>query len=225
MDLVARAWRSIFAVMFATAASANPTHYCGTQQWQSLIAEAAERFSLPSSWLHAVMRAESAGCVLLNGQPTTSTAGAMGLMQLMPATWGEYRARLSLGNDPHEPRDNILAGAAYLRDLYDAYGEPGLFAAYHAGPGRYDDHLTSGRPLPRATLDYLARVREPRAPVEHASRPETEARSVFVTRERGSVMRATASSERPAHHVFVQLSSSTSRIDRESPERPDVQDE
>lgn len=138
--------------------TADRATYCGTASWQSLIGQAGTRFDLPERWLHAVMRAESGGCEAMNGSPTVSTAGAMGLMQLMPNTWEQYRNKLGLGDDPHEPRDNILAGSAYLRDLYDRYGWPGALAAYHAGPTRYDEHLSAGRPLPRATLDYVARV-------------------------------------------------------------------
>ncbi len=80
----------------------------------------------------------------------------MGLMQLMPATWTEMRKRLTLGTDPHDPRDNILAGSCYLRLMYDRFGYPGLFAAYNAGPARYADHLATGRALPGETRAYLA---------------------------------------------------------------------
>jgi hypothetical protein len=66
------------------------------------------------------------------------------------------RARYNLGADPYDPRDNILAGAAYLREMYDRYGAPGFLAAYNAGPGRYENHLATGRPLPDETLDYVA---------------------------------------------------------------------
>ena len=47
----------------------------------------------------------------------------------MPATWAELRERYYLGNDPYDPHDNILAGTAYLRELLDRYGSPGVFAA------------------------------------------------------------------------------------------------
>ena len=70
----------------------------------------------------------------------------MGLMQIMPDTWTELRTRHRLGRDPYDPRDNILAGAAYLREMHDRYGSPGFLAAYNAGPGRYEDYL-AGRPL------------------------------------------------------------------------------
>ncbi len=115
------------------------------------IADVAERFDLPSHWIRAVISVESAGDPL-----AVSSAGAMGLMQVMPDTWGELRAAHGLGDDPFEPRDNILAGAAYLRAMYDRFGSPGFLAAYNAGPGRYAEHLAKGRPLPRETREYLA---------------------------------------------------------------------
>lgn len=114
------------------------------------IAEAAQRFAIPAAWIRAVMRAESA-----NDVRAISPKGAMGLMQIMPATWAELRARHRLGSDPYDPRDNILAGAAYLRELHDRYGSPGFLAAYNAGPGRYEEHL-AGRPLPTETRAYVA---------------------------------------------------------------------
>lgn len=112
---------------------------------------------LPADWVWRVLRAESAGHTRLDGRPITSSAGAMGLMQLMPATWMAMRARLRLGDDPYDPHDNILAGAVFLRMMYDRFGYPGLFGAYNAGPGRYRAHL-SGAPLPGETRAYLAKL-------------------------------------------------------------------
>ena len=89
-------------------------------------------------------------------QRVRSSKGAMGLMQIMPKTWAELRARYGLGADPFDPRDNILAGAAYIRELHDRYGTPGFLAAYNAGPGRYERHLATGRPLPDETQAYVA---------------------------------------------------------------------
>src|SRR3546814_9755923 len=80
------------------------------------IAEAPHRFGVPVAWIRAVMRVESAGRVL-----TISSAGAMGLMQVMPGTWAELRTRYGLGGDPYDARDNILAGTAYLREMHDRY--------------------------------------------------------------------------------------------------------
>lgn len=114
------------------------------------IADAAQRFRLPPAWIRAVMRAESDSEIA-----AVSRKGARGLMQIMPATWAELRLRHRLGSDPFDPRDNILAGAAYLRELYDRYGSPGFLAAYNAGPARYEDYL-AGRPLPAETRAYVA---------------------------------------------------------------------
>lgn len=118
--------------------------------YATFIAEAAQRFGVPAAWIRAVMRVESAGDVR-----AISSAGAMGLMQIMPPTWASLRARHGLGANPYYPRDNILAGAAYLREMHDRYGSPGFLAAYNAGPGRYEEYLT-GRPLPAETRAYVA---------------------------------------------------------------------
>jgi len=113
---------------------------------------AAVRFGLPVDLIEAVIAAESGGQAR-----AVSPAGAMGLMQLMPGTWAQLRGRLGLGTDPFDPADNILAGAAYLRELHDRYGAPGFLAAYNAGPGRYEASL-AGRPLPLETRLYVERV-------------------------------------------------------------------
>ena len=118
------------------------------------IAEASRRFRIPERWIRAVIRVESAGDL-----SAISHAGAMGLMQIMPGTWAELRARYRLGHNPYHPRDNIIAGTAYLRELHDRYGNPtAMLAAYNAGPGRYDEHLATRRPLPRETRAYLAQL-------------------------------------------------------------------
>ena len=118
------------------------------------IAEASQRFGIPEDWIRAVLRAESAGDVR-----AISSAGAMGLMQVMPDTWAGLRVRHRLGPDPYEPRDNILAGTAYLREMWDRYGNvAAMLAAYNAGPGRYDNHLATGRALPAETRAYVAAI-------------------------------------------------------------------
>lgn len=119
--------------------------------YTAYVTEASQRFGLPERLLRAVMTAESDGIVR-----AVSSKGAMGLMQIMPDTWIELSAQYRLGNDPFDPRDNILAGAAYLRELHDQYGSPGFLAAYNAGPGRYDEYLVSGRSLPPETRNYVA---------------------------------------------------------------------
>lgn len=115
------------------------------------ITEASLRFALPAHWIRAVMRAESGG-----DPHAVSVKGAMGLMQLMPPTWHELRSQLGLGSDPFDVRDNVMAGAIYLRQLLDRFGPHGFLAAYHAGPGRYAQHVSDGRPLPLETRAYVA---------------------------------------------------------------------
>ena len=163
---------AVIAVFFGrNVFAAERTPFCGIQAWQSIVREAARRFELPHAWLDAVILAESAGCTALNGKPTVSAAGAMGLMQLMPATWREYRARLGLGDDPYQARDNIFAGAAYLHELYERYGEDGFLAAYQAGPRRYEELIRDGRLLPRATIEYVARVQRAIERIDAKSSP------------------------------------------------------
>ncbi len=126
--------------------------------WGPYIREASARFDVPERWIRAVIRQESGGHEFLNGRPTTSDAGAMGLMQIMPATYEELRARYGLGDNPYNPHDNILAGTAYIRELYDRYGAPGFLAAYNAGPQRLEDFNAGRASLPNETIGYLASV-------------------------------------------------------------------
>lgn len=126
--------------------------------WGPYIRQAARRFAIPETWIRAVMQQESGGKQYLNGGLTTSGAGAMGLMQLMPATYADMQTQYGLGGDPYNPKDNIQAGAAYIRLMYDRYGAPGFLAAYNAGPDRVDDYLNNGRHLPDETVDYVAAI-------------------------------------------------------------------
>jgi hypothetical protein len=147
-------------VVAAPSASADPpsTHRGSTvapsDPWAAHVAEAAQRFAIPAHWIRAVMVVESAG-----DRTARSPKGAMGLMQIMPKTWKELRARYALDNDPWQPRANIMAGAAYLREMHDRYGSiAAMLAAYNAGPTRYDAHLANGRALPAETVDYVAKI-------------------------------------------------------------------
>lgn len=172
------------ALLVAAPAGAHPSRADPVSRWRTEIAEASARFGVPASWIERVMRAESGGMTMLDGRPITSPAGAMGLMQLMPATWAAMRATYGLGGNPYDPRDNILAGTSYLRAMYDRFGYPGLFGAYNAGPGRYAAYLTTGRPLPGETRAYLVVVTGtatrdlPRSPPAPRSAPP----ALFVVR-------------------------------------------
>jgi hypothetical protein len=118
----------------------------------AFVDEASQRFAIPMNWISSIINIESAG-----DRHAKSPKGAMGLMQIMPATWAELRERYNLGNDPYDPHDNILAGAAYLRELLDRYGSPGVFAAYNAGAARYEEHLAGGS-LAEETRAYVAKL-------------------------------------------------------------------
>jgi soluble lytic murein transglycosylase-like protein len=178
-------------VVAAPSASADPlpTHRASTvapfDPWAAHIAEAAKRFAIPERWIRAVMSVESTG-----DRTARSPKGAIGLMQIMPKTWDELRARHALGNDPWQPRANILAGAAYLREMHDRYGSiAAMLAAYNAGPTRYDAHLASGRALPAETVEYVAKIAPMiggKVPVMSmagiASRPSWSRGPIFVGR-------------------------------------------
>lgn len=153
------------------------------------IAEASQRFGIPASWIIAVMQVESAG-----DMRAISSAGAMGLMQVMPDTWAELRIRHALGRDAFEPRDNILAGTAYLREMWDRYGNvAAMLAAYNAGPGRYDEYLSTARPLPAETRAYVAALtpillgeRPSGSGSVIAPPPDWREAAIFVAREIGA---------------------------------------
>jgi membrane-bound lytic murein transglycosylase B len=128
-------------------------------RWNPVVAEASRRFGVSADWIRAVIRQESGGRTVLAGNhPITSHAGAVGVMQMMPQTYRAMRVQYGLGANPANPHDNIIAGAAYLRTLYHRYGFPNMFAAYNGGPGKLEDHLQTGAPLPEETQNYIASV-------------------------------------------------------------------
>ena len=160
-----RAWACIASLILASVTSiiapvapvhaqiAAPSMEAASDRFSAFVAEAAQRFGVPSAWIRAVMRVESQG-----DRRAISAKGAMGLMQLMPDTWAGLRVRYGLGRDPYDPRDNILAGAAYLHEMHERYGSPGFLAAYNAGLGRYEDYRDRRRPLPDETIAYIAEL-------------------------------------------------------------------
>ena len=108
---------------------------------------AAEKYGLPKSLVRSIMAAES------GFRPdAVSKKGAIGPMQLMPMT------AKAMGADPTDLRQNVDAGARYLRDLLEKYNY-GLYhalAAYNAGPGAVDKY--HGVPPYAETLTYIHRV-------------------------------------------------------------------
>jgi hypothetical protein len=121
--------------------------------WGPYITQASRRFDVPERWIREVMRQESGGRV-----SATSRAGAMGLMQVMPGTYRELQGRFGLGPDPYHPWDSLMAGTAYLRQMYELYGNPAFLAAYNAGPRRLEDYLWGNRGLPNETRNYVSRI-------------------------------------------------------------------
>ena len=116
--------------------------------YRSEFAGAARKTGLDEAWLRAIAHAESgfaAGAI--------SPKGAKGVMQLMPEVAGDYGVQ-----DPFSPRQSILAGAEYLKSLYDAYHGDRLLAsaAYNAGPGAVAQY--GGVPPYAETRDYVAKV-------------------------------------------------------------------
>jgi soluble lytic murein transglycosylase-like protein len=114
---------------------------------QELVQRAAEKYGLPPALLHSVAKAESGYQVA-----ALSPKGAIGLMQLMPATAAELNA------DPNDPEQNADAGARYLRELlirYDGSAHRAL-AAYNAGPGAVERY--NGVPPYRETREYIDRI-------------------------------------------------------------------
>lgn len=128
-------------------------------RWDGIITEASRRFHVPKTWIRAVMARESGGRTMLGeGKPIVSSAGAVGLMQVLPETYGQIAVAHGLGANPFDARDNIMAGAAYLRWLHEKYGYPAMFAAYNAGPGKLEDYLEHGARLPAETRAYIGGI-------------------------------------------------------------------
>lgn len=113
----------------------------------SIFEEAAERYDVPVSLLRAVAKAESG----FNAN-AVSKSGAMGVMQLMPAT------AKSLGvTDPFDAKQNIMGGAKYLKENLDRFQNVELaLAAYNAGPGSVQKY--GGIPPYKETQNYVKKV-------------------------------------------------------------------
>ncbi|GLR90303.1 lytic transglycosylase domain-containing protein [Bradyrhizobium iriomotense] len=187
-----------------SAEKASTRSQTASDRYVAYVAEAAQRFGIPTAWIRAVMHIESSG-----DRRAVSPKGALGLMQLMPKTWADMRVRYGLGRDPFDPRDNILAGAAFLRELHDRYGSPGFLAAYNAGPGRYEDFRDRHRPLPAETKAYVAAIvpfvdaeRTPEPLLLAASSRSSWTRApLFLGHADGPSSSAPATFDRPAHDM------------------------
>ncbi len=174
---------SKIAITGILAAAANAGALPIRPTCSDFIAEAARTAGLPEPLIAAVMRAESGG-----DPNAVSSAGARGCMQVMPSTWRDLVSRGVAGSDPFDARTNMIAGAIYLRTMHYRYGWPDALAAYHAGAGRFENYLATGRRLPSATLVYVDRISSwlgqvgtatAMSPAVLRSRPWTEA-PIFI---------------------------------------------
>nr|WP_246448110.1 lytic transglycosylase domain-containing protein [Novosphingobium flavum] len=182
--------------------AATPARAEEVYRWRPMIEEASTRFGIQASWIERVMQAESRGYTTLNGRPIRSRAGAMGLMQLMPATWMDMRMRLGLGTNPDDPRDNILAGTFFLRLMYDRFGYPGLFGAYNAGPAAYAAWLAGTRRLPGETVAYLDTVGSTSQPMSLTTQSAAPP-PLFVVRRTVSEDRSSPTASEPQASLFA----------------------
>ncbi len=120
-----------------------------------LIIDAATKYGIPPAELLAIKRNETGSG---SGIGEVSRAGAIGPLQLMPATARE------LGGDPNDPTQNIDMGARYYAQMRKQFNDPVLAAAaYNAGPGRVAQYLKGGQ-LPTETQGYIQKFQNQMAP-------------------------------------------------------------
>ena len=133
---------------------------------------------MPLDMIMRVMLAESGG-----DRQALSTKGAMGCMQIMPATWATLTMRYGLEPDPFDARMNMIGGALYLAELRGRFGIPGAYAAYNAGPNRYTRFAADGVPLPAETVAYATRLGGAGAPLVKANvQARWQEAALFVAR-------------------------------------------
>jgi soluble lytic murein transglycosylase-like protein len=185
---------------------AAPVQAAEPDPWRAAVSEASTRFEIPQPWIRAVIDAESGG-----DPRAVSPRGAMGLMQLMPGTWASLSERLDLDADPFDPRANILAGTAYLADLRERFGFPGLFAAYNAGPTRYAAHPRGERTLPRETKAYLKRIQN-RLSGDQKEAPKSQSGGLFFPLS--TIKKGVENDEKSAQNALLFVPLSTRKGDR-----------
>lgn len=125
----------------------TPSQASDRSALEALVEDQAQKIGLDPSLVKAVVKTESAF-----NPKAISSAGAQGLMQLMPATAQDLGVRHTL--DPHE---NVEGGTRYLKSLLNKYHSvPMALAAYNAGPGAVDKY--GGIPPYSETQNYVNRV-------------------------------------------------------------------
>ncbi len=123
-------------------------HALNPAELHALVSGASQSSGVPEGLVHAILMSESAG-----DPSAISSAGAQGLMQLMPGT----AASCGIVN-PFDPVENVTCGAGYLRAMLDRYHNNVMLAvaAYNAGPGAVDRYR--GVPPYAETQAYVTRV-------------------------------------------------------------------
>jgi len=121
---------------------------------QAIVIEAANRYGVPADLAVRLARQESGVRQFrADGSLVVSSAGAMGVMQLMPGTAAE------LGVDPRDERQNIDGGVRYLKQMFTIFGDwKTAVAAYNAGPGRIKKVLAGQQALPQETANYVLAI-------------------------------------------------------------------
>ena len=138
------------AAMTETPALATPAQEAAAPGIDGIIQKASRRYGVDAGLIKAVVRAES------NFNPrAVSSAGAQGLMQLMPATARQFGV-----TNAFDPEQNVMAGTRFLKELLERYNGnvDAALAAYNWGPGNVD-RKGMGSALPSETRAYLARVK------------------------------------------------------------------
>jgi hypothetical protein len=132
----------------------------GVRRWDPQIEALSAKYGVSPDFVRRIMQQESGGRTHdKNGNPLTSSAGAIGPMQVMSGTYAEMARRYGIKGGITDPDANIEAGVAYLSEQMKRFGnEAAAAAAYNAGPGRVQQNLNSGKPLPSETQNYVASI-------------------------------------------------------------------
>ncbi len=129
--------------------ASNSNFSSGNSAIDQAVNNASQKYGVDKNLIMSVMEQES------DFNPdATSSAGAMGLMQLMPGTASELGV-----TNPYDINQNIDGGTKYLKSLLDTFGSNKLaIAAYNAGPGAVQNSGGDMEKLPSETRDYVSKV-------------------------------------------------------------------
>ncbi|WP_146207982.1 transglycosylase SLT domain-containing protein [Azospirillum sp. TSH64] len=130
------------------------------RRWDPQVNALSAKYGIDPNFVRRIMQQESGGRQFgKDGLPLTSSAGAIGPMQVMPGTFADMARRYGIKGGITDPDANIEAGVAYLSEQLKRFGnETTAAAAYNAGPERVKDNIADGRPLPSETKKYIASI-------------------------------------------------------------------